>query len=93
MEILKLAADEGVTAVENALEQLLADPRGMVCAKEVKGVLDAWQDIKEEWRNRAPLEVRLEDYDKLLDGFEESEESEEGFEKMSKAANREEDAA
>lgn len=93
LEILKLAADEGVTAVENALEQLLADPRGMVCAKEVKGVLDAWQDIKEEWRNRAPLEVRLEDYDRLLDGFEESEESEEDLEKTSKAANREEDAA
>jgi hypothetical protein len=41
LEILELAADEGVTAVENALEQLLADPRGVISAKDVRGVLDA----------------------------------------------------
>lgn len=93
LEILKLAADEGVTVVENALEELLAGPHGVVSAKEVKGLLDAWQDLKEEWRNRAPLEVSLGDYDALLDGFEESGESGEDLEKTSEAADREVDAA
>lgn len=71
LEILKLAADEGVTAVENALEQLLADPRGVVSAKDAKEVLDTWRDLKREWRERHPLEVDLSDYDALLDGGEE----------------------
>jgi transposase len=71
LEVLKLAAGEGVTAVENALEQLLADPRGVISAKDVKEVLDTWQDLKREWRERHPLEVDLSDYDPLLDGGEE----------------------
>ena len=71
LEILKLAADEGVTAVENALEQLLADPRGVISAKDVQEVLNTWQDLKREWRERHPLEVDLSDYDALLVGGEE----------------------
>ena len=90
LEILKLAADEGVTAVENALEQLLADPRGAISAKDVRGVLDAWQALKEEWRSRAPLEVRLEDYDALLGDFEEAEEeSEKDEQNMPETSNLE----
>ena len=71
LEILKLAADEGQTAVENALEQLLATPRGVISAKEVRGMLDTWRDLEREWRERPPLEVDLSDYDALLDDGEE----------------------
>jgi hypothetical protein len=74
LEVLKLAADEGQTAVENALEQLLATPRGVISAKEVRGMLDTWRDLEREWRERPPLEVSLSDYDALLDGGEENEE-------------------
>ncbi len=73
LEILKLAADEGVTAVENALEQLLAAPRGVVSDKDVREVLDAWRDQEREWRERPPLPVSLSVYDSLLDGGEENE--------------------
>lgn len=71
LEVLKVAADEGVTAVENALEQLLATPRRVISAKEVMGFLDTWRELKQEWRERNPLEVDLSDYDALLDGGEE----------------------
>ena len=74
LEVLKLAADEGVTAVENALEQLLATPRGVISAKEVMGFLDTWRDQEREWRERPPLEVSLSAYDALLDGGEENDE-------------------
>jgi len=73
LEILKLAADEGVTAVENALEQLLATPRGVISAKDAREVLDAWRDQEREWRERPPLPVSLSVYDALLDGGEENE--------------------
>jgi hypothetical protein len=66
LEVLKVAADEGITAVENALEQLLGAPRAAITAVEVRGMLDSWREIKEEWRARPPLEVCLEDYDALL---------------------------
>jgi len=68
LEVLKLAADEGQTAVENALEQLLATPRGVISAKEVRGILDTWRDLEREARKRPPLAVDLSDYDALLDG-------------------------
>jgi hypothetical protein len=72
LEILKLAAEEGQTAVENALEQLLATPRAVVSAKDAREVLDAWRDLEREWRERPPLEADLSDYDALLDGGEEN---------------------
>jgi len=72
LEVLKLAADEGQTAVESALEQLLLAPRPVITVKEIKAMLDTWRDLEREWRERPPLEVRLEDYDSLLDGGEES---------------------
>jgi len=70
LEILKIAADEGQTAVENALEHLFAMPRPVITASEVRGMLDTWRDQKREWRERGPLEVCLSDYDALLDGGE-----------------------
>jgi hypothetical protein len=72
LEVLKLAANEGVTPVESALEQLLATPRGVISAKEVRGFLDTWRDQEREWRERPPLEVSLSVYDALLDGGEEN---------------------
>jgi len=73
LEVLKLAADEGLTVVENALEQLLLAPRPVISVKEVRRMMDTWRDLEQEWRERAPLEVRLEDYDALLDGWQENE--------------------
>ena len=73
LEVLKLAADEGLTAVENALEQLLGAPRPVISATEVRGMLDTWRDLEQEWRARPPLKVCLTDYDSLLDSEEEEE--------------------
>jgi hypothetical protein len=71
LEVLKVAADEGQTAVENALEQLLGAPRPVITAAEVRAMLATWRELELEWRDRPPLEVRLEDYDALLTGPEE----------------------
>jgi transposase len=72
LEILKVAADEGQTAVENALETILGDPRPMVNASEVRAMLATWRDMEEEWRQRAPLDVSLTVYDALLESSESS---------------------
>ena len=77
LEILKVAADEGQTAVENALEHLLSEPRPVISAAEVQCMLDTWRDLKQQWRERPPLEVCLADYDALLDGDEEENNSKE----------------
>ena len=71
LEILKVAADEGQTVVENALEQLLSAPHPVISAGEVRGLIDTWQDVQRQWRERPPLEVCLKDYDALLDGWDE----------------------
>jgi hypothetical protein len=68
LEVLALAAGEGQTVVENALEHLLSEPRPVITAREVKDMLDTWRDVKREWRERPPLEVCLSDYDALLGG-------------------------
>lgn len=75
LEILKLAADDGQTAVENALEHLLGDPRPVVTVTEVRGLLDTWRDLEREWRQRPPLEVNLIAYDALLEDGEPAEEA------------------
>jgi transposase len=67
LEILAVAADEGQTAVENALEQLLGAPRAVINAQEVRAMLATWRELEREWRQRPPLEVSLADYDALLD--------------------------
>ena len=71
LEILKVAADEGLTPVENALDHLLSAPNPVISAKEVLGMLDTWRDLQRQWRERPPLEVCLKAYDALLDGWEE----------------------
>lgn len=70
LEILKVAADEGQTAVENALEQLFGAMKPVINAQEVRDMLETWRDLKREWRERKPLEVCLSDYDELLGGVE-----------------------
>jgi len=70
LEILKVAADEGQTAVENALESILGNPRPVVSATEVRSILATWRDMEAEWRQRAPLEVSLSVYDALLENNE-----------------------
>lgn len=67
LDILQLAIDQGETAVENALEQLLADHRSTITAHAARAILQAWTEIKAEWRSRQPLEVDLTDYDQLLE--------------------------
>ena len=71
LEVLKVAADEGQTAVENALEHLLVAPHPVFTAADVRAVLDTWREIEHEWRGHPGLEVRLEDYDALLEGTQE----------------------
>ncbi len=68
LEILKVAADEGQTAVENALEQLLYAPHTEVSADKVREMLATWQDIQREWRDRPAMAVDLGSYDDLLEG-------------------------
>jgi transposase len=73
LEILKVAADEGQTAVENALEMILGGLSPVVSAAEVRGMLATWREMEAEWRQRAPLEVSLSVYDALLESEESSE--------------------
>lgn len=73
LEILKLAADEGQTAVENALEHLLGAPHPVVSAAEARAVLDTWSDMRREWRQRPPLQANLAAYDALLGRLEDKE--------------------
>lgn len=71
LEVLKVAADEGLTAVENALEALLSGPHPVVSAVEVRAMLATWKEQQQEWRTRPPFEVSLADYDALLSGEQE----------------------
>ena len=75
LEILKVAADEGQGAVENALEQLLGALAPVVSAAEVRSLLETWRDVQQQWRDRPPLTVCLTVYDALLEGLEEEEEN------------------
>jgi transposase len=76
LEILKVAADEGQTVVENALEQLFSGPHPVISAKEVLAMVHTWRDLQRQWRERPPLVVCLEAYDALLDGWDEGESNE-----------------
>ena len=49
-------------------EQLLGAPRPVITAGEVRAMLGTLREAQEQWRGRPPLEVRLEDYDALLEG-------------------------
>lgn len=67
LQILKLAAGEGVTVVENALESLLASAHPEVSTTTVSELLETWQDLEREFRQRPPLQVDLGSYDHLLE--------------------------
>jgi len=73
LEVLEVAAMEGVSAVETALEDLMAQPRGGISAGEVKAMLDTYRDEALRWRQAPPPEVTLEQYDALLGSEEELE--------------------
>lgn len=66
LQILKVASDQGVTVVENALESLLASAHPELSANTVIELLETWQDLEREFRERPPLEVDLGSYDQLL---------------------------
>lgn len=66
LEILEVAAQEGTSAVENVLEELMAQPRGILNAAEIKAMLESYRDDALRWRDRGPLEASLVDYDTLL---------------------------
>jgi len=73
LRILEVASLEGTTAVENALEELMSQPKTRLEAREVSALLEAWREEALEWRDRGPLEVCLEDYDALFEADEEEE--------------------
>jgi len=87
LEILKVAADEGQGAVENALEQLLGGLDPVISAVEVRGLLETWRDVQQQWRDRPPLTVCLADYDALLEGMEEDEEAGEALTESKEVAH------
>ena len=68
MEILQLAADEGLSTVENIVEQLLLAPRPVVNAAEVLALLRTYEDEAMAFREREAMPVSLEVYDGLLGG-------------------------
>ena len=68
LEILQLAADEGLSTVENIVEQLLLAPRPVVNAAEVLALLRTYEDEAMAFREREAMPVSLEVYDGLLGG-------------------------
>ena len=68
LEILQLAADEGLGAVENIVEQLLLAPKPAVNAAEVTALLRTYEDEAMAFREREAMPVSLHVYDGLLGG-------------------------
>ena len=68
LEILQLAANEGLGTVENLVEQLLLAPKPVVNAAEVTALLRTCEDEAMAFRERKAMKVSLEDYDSLLGG-------------------------
>lgn len=68
LEILQLAADEGLGAVENIVEQLLLAPKPVVNAAEVTSLLRTYEDEAMAFRERKAMPVSLHVYDGLLGG-------------------------
>ena len=68
LEILQLAADEGLSTVENIVEQLLLAPRPVVNAAAVLALLRTYEDEAMAFREREAMPVSLEVYDGLLGG-------------------------
>ena len=63
---LRVQAMGDVDELNSHIGLLLCEP----LAQEVRDLLETWQDLKREWRERKPLEVCLSDYDELLGGVE-----------------------
>lgn len=72
LDLLELAASEGLGAVENVVEELLSAPKAAVNAQEVMALLETYRDESTKFRSRQALEVSLEEYDGLLQGEEET---------------------
>lgn len=68
LEILQLAATEGLGAVENIVEQLLLAAKSVVNAAEVIALLRTYEDEAMAFRERKPMPVSLDVYDGLLGG-------------------------
>jgi transposase len=68
LEILQLAANEGLGTVENLVEQLLLAPKAVVSAAEVTALLRTYEDEALAFRQREAMPVSLEVYDGLLGG-------------------------
>jgi hypothetical protein len=68
LEILQLAAEEGLSAVENTVEELLSAPKAVVSAAEVVTLLRTYEDEAMAFRERKAMPVSLEVYDDLLEG-------------------------
>lgn len=68
LEILQLAADEGISAVENTVEELLSAPKAVVNASEVSNLLRTYEDEAMAFRKRKAMPISLEVYDDLLKG-------------------------
>lgn len=68
LEILELAANEGIATVENLVEQLLQAPKAEVNAAEVIALLRTYEDEALAFRQREAMPVSLEVYDGLLEG-------------------------
>lgn len=68
LEILELAAEEGLAMVENLVEQLLQAPKAVVNAAEVIALLRTYEEEALAFREREAMPVSLEAYDGLLEG-------------------------
>lgn len=68
LEILQMAAEEGLSTVENLVEQLLLAPKPAVNAAEVTALLRTYEDEAMAFREREGMSVSLQDYDGLLGG-------------------------
>ena len=68
LEILQLAADTGLGAVENVVEQLLLAPKAVVNKQEIIALLRTYADEEMAFREREVMKVSLEEYDGLLEG-------------------------
>jgi transposase len=68
LEILELAAGEGLGTVENIVEQLLLAPKPVVNAAEVTALLRTYEDEATAFREREAMPVSLHVYDELLGG-------------------------
>jgi len=68
LQILELAAGQGLGAVENMVEQLLLAPKPVVNAAEVNALLRTCEDEAMAFRHREAMPVSLQVYDGLLGG-------------------------